>query len=87
VLRQSVRQSVTGVVVNRRPGVPRATVRRLRAILHRAKYEGLANQNRQRHPHFEAWVRGMVAYVWMVNEKQGEELRRALERVSGSEKT
>ena len=82
VLRQSVRQSVTGVVVNRRPGAPRDLVRRLRAILHRAKYEGLAKQNREGHPHFGAWVKGMIAYVEMVNAKQGGELRRSLEEVS-----
>ena len=83
VLRQSVRQSVTGVVVNRRAGAPRPLVRRLRAILHRAKFEGLAKQNREGRANFEAWVAGMVAYVSMLNAKQGGELRRALEGVGG----
>jgi RNA-directed DNA polymerase len=83
VLRQSVRQSVTGVVVNARPGAPRPLVRRLRAILHRAKFEGLAKQNREGHPHFEAWVEGMIAYVWMLSAKQGGELREAFGRVRG----
>jgi retron-type reverse transcriptase len=83
VLRQSVRQNVTGVVVNARPGAPRPLVRRLRAILHRAKFEGLAKQNRLGHPHFEAWVEGMVAYVSMLNPKQGGDLRAALDGVRG----
>jgi retron-type reverse transcriptase len=83
VLRQSVRQNVTGVVVNARPGAPRLLVRRLRALLHRAKYEGLAKQNREGHPHFESWVEGMIAYVGMLNAKQGAELREALGQVSG----
>jgi hypothetical protein len=78
VLRQSTRQLVTGVVVNDRPGVPRAEIRRLRAILHRAKFEGLAAQNREKLPHFEAWLSGMIAYIHMVNPRQAEPLRRAL---------
>ncbi len=82
VLRPNTAQTVTGIVVNRRPGAPRKLVRRLRAILHRASREGLAAQNRQGHPHFEAWVAGMVAYVSMVNPDQGRPLREALAAVS-----
>jgi hypothetical protein len=78
VQRQNSAQSVTGVVVNERPGVPRAAVRRLRAILHRAKREGLAAQNRTAQPHFEASIRGMIAYIHMVNPRQAEPLARAL---------
>lgn len=74
VQRPKTRQTVTGIVVNRQPNVPRETVRRLRAILHRAKTEGLEAQNRERHPRFEGWVRGMIAYVAMVNPERGREL-------------
>jgi retron-type reverse transcriptase len=81
ILRPGDRQTVTGIVVNDRPGVPRDVVRRLRAILHRAQREGLTAQNREKHPHFEAWLRGMIAYVHMVNPKQGEPLRAALQRL------
>jgi retron-type reverse transcriptase len=81
ILRPGDRQTVTGVVVNQRPGVPRDLVRRLRAILHRAQREGLTAQNREKRPHFEAWLRGMVAYVHMVNPKQGEPLRAALQNL------
>lgn len=83
VQRPGTRQTVTGIVVNARPGVPRQTVRRLRAILHRARTEGLGAQNREDHPHFEAWVRGMVAYVAMVNPGQAEPLREALAQLDG----
>ena len=79
VQRRNRAQLVTGIVVNDRPGVPRDLVRRLRAILHRAKTEGLPAQNRENHPNFEAWLRGMVAYVHMVNPRQGEPLREALD--------
>ncbi|HEX7446649.1 MAG TPA: reverse transcriptase family protein [Pirellulales bacterium] len=79
VQRQNASQRVTGIVVNQRPGVPRRLVRRLRSILHRARREGLAAQNRAGHPHFEAWLRGMIAYVSMVNPDQGRRLRAAYE--------
>jgi RNA-directed DNA polymerase len=74
VQRPKTRQTVTGIVVNKTPNVPRETVRRLRAILHRAKTEGLAAQNQENHPYFEGWVRGMIAYVAMVNPERGREL-------------
>lgn len=70
---------MTGVVVNARPGVPRPLVRRLRAILHRARREGLAKQDREGRPDFEAWLQGMIAYIHMVNPAQGGPLRVALE--------
>jgi len=78
VQRRQNRQLVTGIVVNDRPGVDRATARRLRAILHRAKTEGLAAQNREKLPHFEAWLGGMIAYVHMVNPRQAKPLHEAL---------
>lgn len=81
VQRPHTAQMVTGIVVNERPGVPRKLVRRLRAILHRAQFEGLENQNRESHPNFPAWVEGMVAYIHSVNPKQGEPLKRALKKV------
>lgn len=81
VLRRAARQEVTGIVVNERPGVPRPLYKRLRAILHRAKREGLAAQNRENRPNFEAWLEGMIAYVTMVNAKQGRVLADALAQI------
>ncbi len=67
VQRAGGRQTVTGIVVNDRPSVPRDEVRRLRAILHLAASTGLAAQNREGVPHFEAHVRGKLAYLHMVD--------------------
>lgn len=75
VLRPSTRQMVTGVVINDRMSVPRTTIRRIRAILHNAKRTGLAAQNRENHPHFESWIRGMIAWIRMVNPEQGQRLQ------------
>ena len=82
VLRQCTQQSVTGIVVNDRPSIDRKTIREIRAILHRAKFEGLEKQNRIDHPNFAGWVSGMIAYINMVNPQQGGKLRRQLEELS-----
>ena len=79
VQRNNTRQSVTGIVVNDKLGVPRQIVRRLRAILHQARRTGLAAQNREKLPHFESWLQGMIAYVAMVDPAKGEVLRRDFE--------
>jgi retron-type reverse transcriptase len=79
VLRRNTAQVVTGLVVNDRPGVARAEVRRLRAILHRARSEGLERQNREGHPDFVAWLRGKIAFVAMVRPEVGAALRRELD--------
>ncbi len=78
VQRPGRRQEVTGVVVNRRPNVPRRVTKRLRAILHHAKKEGLAAQNREHRDNFEHWLTGMIAYVQMVNPDKGKRLREEL---------
>lgn len=82
VQRPESRQVVTGLVVNAAPAVPRDVVRRLRAILHRAKTEGLAAQNRDNHPNFRGWVEGMVAYVAMAKPALGQTLRAALDNLA-----
>jgi len=82
VQRPGRRQTVTGIVVNQRPNVPRRVTKRLRAILHHAKKEGLAAQNRERRDNFEPWLGGMIAYVQMVNPDKGKRLRDAFKSVS-----
>ncbi len=82
VQRAAQRQEVTGIVVNSRPAIPREELRRLRAILHGAAKTGLAAQNREGHPHFEAWLRGKIAYVTMVDRAKGAALAEKLAKVA-----
>ncbi len=81
IQRSSKRQVVTGIVVNEatKLGVPREELRLLRAILHNAKKTGLAAQNRELRPHFEAWLRGKIAYVTMVDRPRGLALQAELD--------
>jgi RNA-directed DNA polymerase len=74
-------QEVTGVVVNDKPGVARDDVRRLRAILHLAEKTGLAAQNREDRPHFEAWRHGKIGYVMIMDRAKGTALAEKLARV------
>jgi len=86
VLRPSSSQRVTGIVVNgEQPRIPRATVRRLRAILHQAEKTGLETQNRDGHPDFANHVAGMLAWVRMVSPQQAEPLVAAWRRARRSE--
>jgi retron-type reverse transcriptase len=82
IQRRSQRQSVTGIVVNDKPGVPREELRRLRAILHRAKTTGLAAQNRDQHPDFTAYLRGKIAYIAMIDPARAAVLGAALDALA-----
>lgn len=75
VMRRNAAQTVTGVVVNDKPSVSRDELRRLRAILHRAKAEGLDAQNREGRPNFRAWLEGKIAFVSMIRPDVGARLK------------
>jgi RNA-directed DNA polymerase len=83
VQRRNKAQEVTGLVVNDGPGVARKEVRRLRAILHRARRQGLEKQNRDGRPHFRAWLAGKIAYVRMVRPEIGARLQAELDALPG----
>jgi retron-type reverse transcriptase len=85
VLRPGAAQKVTGLVVNEKPAVPRREVRRLRALLHRAKYEGLDRQNRDGRPNFRAYVEGKIAYINMVQPTVGAKLLAQYQALKTSE--
>ncbi len=81
VQRRNTVQTVTGLVVNDKPGVARAEVRRVRAILHQARTHGLAAQNRDQHPNFPAWLEGKIAFISMARPELGAKLRFELTRL------
>jgi RNA-directed DNA polymerase len=79
IMRRSAAQTVTGIVVNDKPSISREELRRLRAILHRAKTEGLDAQNRDGRPDFMAWIMGKIAFVNMVRPDVGAKLKAAFD--------
>jgi len=82
VLRRNTAQRVTGLVVNDKPSVSRREMRRLRAILHRARTQGLDRQNRDGRPNFRSWLEGKIAYVGMVRPEVGAKLRAQLQALA-----
>lgn len=64
VLKRNAAQTVTGIVVNEKPNAPRSVRRLLRAVLHRAKRNGLAAADRPK-------LRGRIEFVRMVNPSAG----------------
>ena len=69
------RQAVTGVVTNRRLGVPREDHDRLRAVLNDAVRNGPTAANRTGHPQFRDHLNGRVGWVESVNPVRGARLR------------
>ncbi len=87
IQRPSGCQMVTGIVVNEKPGMGRNETRRLRAILHKAKVDGLDSQNKDGIPYFEAWLRGKIAYLYMIDPKKGALMLEQLNTISRQEKS
>jgi hypothetical protein len=82
VLRQGVRQRVTGVVVNRHPNVPRDAYDALKATLHNCVHHGPASQNHADHPDFRAHLAGRIAHVEMLNPARATRLQALFQRIA-----
>jgi hypothetical protein len=81
VMRQGVRQYLTGVVTNRRLNIPRSDYDRLKAILTNCIHHGPESQNREAHADFRSHLTGRVSFVEMINAKRGAKLRNLLDKV------
>lgn len=82
IMRQSVRQQLTGLVVNKRVNVARRDFDRLKAILTNCVRLGSETQNRGHHPAFRSHLEGRVGFVESINPEKGARLRRLFERVA-----
>lgn len=82
-LRAGRRQEVTGVVVNRKVNVRRKEYDRLKAIIHNARRAGsLESQNRERRPHFRAYLLGLASHVAQLNPDRGRRLVREIRQLA-----
>jgi retron-type reverse transcriptase len=81
VMRASVRQRITGIVVNEHINIPREAYDRLKATLHNCLRHGPAGQNRAGHRDFRADLDGRIAWVESVNPSRGRKLRRLFEQI------
>jgi retron-type reverse transcriptase len=74
VLRRGRQQEVTGVVVNDRPSVDRATLRRFRALLFQLDKDGATDKSWGESPDVFASAIGYANYVAMVDPDKGKAL-------------
>ena len=77
----SVRQSVTGIVVNDHPNLRRVDADRLKAILHNCAAHGPDDQNRGGHTDFRAHLLGRISWVEQLNPQRGARLRASFARI------
>lgn len=71
VMRSHVRQSVTGIVVNDRPAVDRATLRRFRATLFQVEKDGPAGKQWNGNDNVLAALEGYAHFIRMVDADKG----------------
>jgi RNA-directed DNA polymerase len=81
VQRQGGRQTVTGIVVNARPNLPRSEFDRLKAILTNCVRHGPATQNKDNHSDYRAHLMGKVAQFGAINTVRGQKLWELFDRI------
>lgn len=81
VYRQGKRQQVCGLVVNQKTGIPRAEIKKFRALLHDALLNGPEAANRGRHEDFFAYIQGFAAYMNMVDPEKAKPYIRTVEQI------
>lgn len=74
VIRENQRQTVTGVVVNDIPNVPRPEYDRIKAILTNCVRKGPSTQNHAQHPEFAQQLLGKIGHVKQLHPARGEKL-------------
>ncbi len=84
VIRNSQRQTVTGIVVNDEIRVPRNERRKFRAILHNCRKHGIESQAKGR-TGFVGYLRGFASYIHMVHPEEGVELLKQVNELLGPE--
>lgn len=81
IMHAAQQQTVTGVVVNQRPNLARAEFDVLKAMLTNCVRHGPESQNRAQHPDFQAYLRGRVAWLQMLNQQRGARLAQLFHQI------
>ena len=81
VLRRGRQQEVTGLVVNQRVNVARATLRRFRATVDQIERDGPEGKSWGSGPNVLAAIEGFANFVAMVDPERGGELRRRVRAI------
>ena len=81
ILSKSVRQEITGIVVNKQLNISRRTLKAFRATLYQIEQEGLSNKKWGKSSNLIAAITGFANYVAMVNPSKGAEFLASVERI------
>jgi hypothetical protein len=81
IMYRSDRQSLTGIVINRKLNARRADFDRLKATLTNCARHGPASQNRERVRDFRAHLAGRIAHMQTLNGQRAERLQRIFESI------
>lgn len=84
MMREGVRQQITGIVINRHPNIDRKEFDTLKAILTNCVRHGSQSQNREGREHYRQYLGGKVAWVKMVNPARGDKLQRIFAKIDWS---
>ncbi|HSG69580.1 MAG TPA: reverse transcriptase family protein [Planctomycetaceae bacterium] len=87
IMRQGVRQSIAGVVVNQSTNVRRADYDRLKATLTNCIRHGAESQNRNDYENFRSHLEGRISFVEMLNPAKGRRLRSLWEQIEWLNRT
>jgi RNA-directed DNA polymerase len=81
ILNKSVRQQVTGIVVNQKLNISKTKLKAFRATLYQIEQEGLYGKKWGNSPDLMAAIAGFANYVAMVNPEKGKEFLKSVERI------
>ncbi|BAZ44071.1 RNA-directed DNA polymerase [Chondrocystis sp. NIES-4102] len=81
ILPKSVRQEVTGIVVNHKLNISQTKLKAFRATLHQIEQDGLSGKKWGNSPNLIASITGFSNYVAMINPEKGGELLESVERI------
>jgi RNA-directed DNA polymerase len=81
IMRQGVRQSIAGVVVNQSTNVRRADYDRLKATLTNCIRYGPESQNRHAHENYRSHLEGRISFVEMLNQTKGHRLQSLFDQI------
>ena len=78
VMGQGTRQEVTGIVVNKKPGINRQTLHRFRALIHQINQSGIEGKSWKGNNHIVSEMVGYANFIMQVKPEHGAKLKTAL---------
>lgn len=84
IMHKSVRQQLTGIIVNDRPNITREKYDRLKATLHNCSTSSFEAQNIHGISDYRAYLLGKIAYVQMLNTQRGSRLKKIFAEIDWS---